>query len=88
MMAMYQIVKVLLKPSFEIIPLVSGGFGSWSEWSFPTCGPRKRTRTCDDPPASNGGSDCSGARVQWEHLSTEPCRSEVYTERATMNGSM
>ncbi|XP_023930427.1 uncharacterized protein LOC112041253, partial [Lingula anatina] len=47
---------------------VNGAWGQWSPWS--TCstscrsGTSQRTRQCDSPPPSNGGSGCSGNNVE------------------------
>ncbi|KAK7454681.1 hypothetical protein BaRGS_00039564, partial [Batillaria attramentaria] len=41
---------------------VDGGWSCWTDWGpcSVTCGEgtRTRTRTCDNPPPSNGGADC------------------------------
>ena len=42
--------------------VVDGGYTEWSESECSvTCGEgiKTRTRTCTNPPASNGGKDCS-----------------------------
>ena len=49
--------------SFDIAA-VDGGYSNWSECSecSVTCGGGTQilTRTCTNPPPSNGGRDCSG----------------------------
>lgn len=57
--------------------------GAWSAWSIPsacsvTCGtgPGTRTRTCDNPPPSNGGSTCVGAGSEPATCSLSPCPSK------------
>ena len=45
---------------------VDGGWGTWSAFggcsiTGPNCAGNKiRTRSCDDPPPSNGGAECDG----------------------------
>ena len=40
--------------------------GGWSDWTFGECsktcgnGKKQETRTCTNPPPSNGGKDCKG----------------------------
>ncbi|XP_065181025.1 hemicentin-1-like [Sycon ciliatum] len=46
---------------------VNGNWSPWSPWSCSTTcggGVRSRTRTCDNPPASAGGVNCSGNAMQ------------------------
>ncbi|XP_078312843.1 uncharacterized protein LOC144619278 [Crassostrea virginica] len=62
----------------------------WSAWGqcSVTCGPggertrslckRKRTRTCDDPPAQHGGSKCVGNSIQKERCSD--CIGQYFAE--------
>ncbi|KAG6804147.1 netrin receptor UNC5B [Apis mellifera caucasica] len=55
-------------------PAVDGRWSSWSSWS--ACGPdcsRIRRRSCNDPPASNGGRPCQGKDVIVESCSTDRC---------------
>ncbi|XP_048251347.1 uncharacterized protein LOC124113205 isoform X2 [Haliotis rufescens] len=44
---------------------VDGGLTLWTEWTNPPCSSacviRTRTRTCTNPPSSNGGLNCTGA---------------------------
>lgn len=56
---------------------VDGRWSSWSSWS--ACGPdcsRIRRRSCNDPPASNGGRPCQGKDVIVESCSTDRCNGE------------
>ncbi|KZC09608.1 Netrin receptor UNC5C, partial [Dufourea novaeangliae] len=55
-------------------PAVDGRWSSWSSWS--ACGPdcsRARRRSCNDPPASNGGRPCQGKDVIVESCSADRC---------------
>nr|XP_031843845.1 netrin receptor UNC5C-like [Nomia melanderi] len=55
-------------------PAVGGRWSSWSPWS--ACGPdcsRERRRSCNDPPASNGGRSCEGKAVIVESCSADRC---------------
>ncbi|XP_078312841.1 properdin-like [Crassostrea virginica] len=45
---------------------INGNWSPWTEWG--EC-KRKRTRTCDDPPAQHGGSKCVGNSIQRERCS-------------------
>lgn len=56
---------------------VDGRWSSWSSWS--ACGPdcsRIRRRSCNDPPASNGGRPCQGKDVIVESCSADRCNGE------------
>ena len=52
-------------------------FGNWSECSV-TCGGgvKERSRTCTNPPPSNGGNDCVGDNEETKSCNTEPCEEE------------
>ncbi|XP_043256732.1 netrin receptor UNC5C-like isoform X2 [Colletes gigas] len=55
-------------------PAIDGRWSSWSSWS--ACGPdcaRARRRSCNDPPASNGGRPCQGKDVIVESCSADRC---------------
>ncbi|XP_076661463.1 netrin receptor UNC5C [Halictus rubicundus] len=55
-------------------PAVDGRWSSWSPWS--ACGPdcsRVRRRSCNDPPASNGGRSCQGKDIIVESCSADRC---------------
>ncbi|CAD1473896.1 unnamed protein product, partial [Heterotrigona itama] len=55
-------------------PAVDGRWSSWSSWS--ACGldcSRVRRRSCNDPPASNGGRPCQGKDVIVESCSMDRC---------------
>ncbi|XP_076684960.1 netrin receptor UNC5B isoform X4 [Andrena cerasifolii] len=59
-------------------PAVDGRWSSWSSWS--ACGPdcsRARRRSCNDPPASNGGRPCQGKDVIVESCSADRCNAYV-----------
>ena len=46
---------------------MAGNWGQWTAWSQcrSGCGGyQNRARVCDDPPPSNGGSDCAGKLSQ------------------------
>ena len=65
-----------LKCLFSSI-LVDGGFGAWGAWgacSEPCGGGRKtKTRSCNNPPPSNGGKRCQGISSSWIQCNTQPC---------------
>ena len=56
---------------------VNGNWGRWGEWSScsETCGEgsKNRTRVCDNPAPTNGGSDCNGSRIQVETCKIRDC---------------
>ncbi|CAL4073759.1 unnamed protein product [Meganyctiphanes norvegica] len=56
---------------------VHGGWSSWSSWEgcSATCGGGRQmsSRTCDNPPASNGGYQCAGDRTREENCNTQTC---------------
>ncbi|XP_067653612.1 SCO-spondin-like isoform X2 [Haliotis asinina] len=58
--------------SFSPCP-VDGGLTQWTQWTTATCGitcgtrtdvVRTRTRSCTNPPPSNGGQDCTGTLIE------------------------
>lgn len=63
----------------------NGGYTPWSDFSpcSATCGGgmQQRTRTCTNPPPSNGGKDCSllGATFESRNCSSNPCPSKNLT---------
>merc|ERR1719483_1785441 len=52
----------------SVCPPVDGRWSAWGRWSpcSKTCdkGEQRRVRTCTDPPASDGGRECTGDRFQ------------------------
>lgn len=57
--------------------IVNGGWSEWGEFGkcSVTCGDgkKKRSRTCTNPPPSDGGADCSGASKDAEACTNGPC---------------
>ncbi|XP_046559695.1 SCO-spondin-like isoform X5 [Haliotis rubra] len=60
---------------------VNGNWGEWTQWSGPpcsvTCGPTAirtitRSRSCNNPPPSNGGASCPGQGTVNNELSCGP----------------
>jgi len=58
-------------------PAVDGNWGSWTEWlrCSKNCGggTQYRSRSCDNPMPSNGGSGCSGDSKQQQDCNTHDC---------------
>nr|XP_022292890.1 thrombospondin-2-like [Crassostrea virginica]XP_022294792.1 thrombospondin-2-like [Crassostrea virginica] len=56
---------------------MNGGWGTWSGWwsCSTTCGggTKQRTRYCDNPVPSYGGSSCSGSSVESTTCNTDGC---------------
>ena len=68
----------------EYIPcIVDGEWTNWSGWSncSKLCreGIKKRTRTCMNPPPSNGGSQCLGISEETERCNFEQCQSKNFS---------
>ncbi|XP_046546417.1 SCO-spondin-like, partial [Haliotis rubra] len=68
-----QSTSAVLTVNVPIGPIVNGGFSQWSNWTGLPCGVacetrtdvlRTRTRTCTNPPPSNGGLNCTGSFVE------------------------
>ncbi|XP_067654392.1 obscurin-like [Haliotis asinina] len=67
---------------------INGNWGEWSQWSTPgcpaSCGSEARhtitrSRSCDSPPPSNGGSSCSGEASQSESRTCGPSTCDTVT---------
>lgn len=60
---------------------INGGWSEYSEWSACSAacggGTRTRTRTCNQPPPSNGGAACVGNTVQTETCNLNACTTPV-----------
>ncbi|XP_078600508.1 coadhesin-like [Branchiostoma floridae x Branchiostoma japonicum] len=60
---------------------VNGQWSPWTAWSLcdRTCGggTETRTRTCDNPPPSNGGADCVGESTETGPCATNACPQPV-----------
>ena len=60
-----------------ICTVVDGKFGAWGSWGpcSVTCGEGRNTRSraCDSPPASNGGTECVGDLVESADCAADPC---------------
>ena len=60
--------------------IVAGGWSVWGAWGECTQtfggGVRLRSRTCTNPPPSNGGTDCPGPRLDRENCNTNSCNGE------------
>ena len=61
---------------------MDGSWGSWDSWSpcSKTCKPsgeiagqRSRSRECNNPPPSGGGTYCVEAPFEDQDCNTEPC---------------
>lgn len=56
---------------------VNGGWSGWGGWSScsASCGggTQTRTRSCNNPPPTNGGADCSGPNSESQSCNTQSC---------------
>ena len=56
---------------------VNGGWSVWGDWGqcSATCGAgeQERSRTCTNPPPSNGGAQCSGDDKETKSCNNGPC---------------
>ena len=60
---------------------VNGAWGDWESWS--SCGSnckRSRSRCCNNPAPSNGGSDCIGENKEDKYCSEGRCREGTDTK--------
>ena len=61
----------------SILVPVDGGWSSWGDWGqcSATCGAgvQERTRTCTNPPPSNGGAQCLGTNKETQDCNNGPC---------------
>ena len=70
---------------------VNGNWGAWTQWS--TCslscggGSRKRSRRCDNPPPSSGGTHCPGDDHQIDYCNKEECPGKCLFGKMRFNGS-
>ncbi|XP_014678762.1 PREDICTED: uncharacterized protein LOC106818579 [Priapulus caudatus] len=61
--------------------------GGWSEWAWSACsrscggGISTRTRACDNPRPSNGGSICFGDTEQLQLCNEKPCETSQYAHK-------
>ena len=64
----------------NVVLLVDGNWSSWGDYS--TCsascgaGTKQRSRTCTDPPPSNGGSTCAGDSMETTNCDLGNCPSK------------
>ena len=62
---------------FSTSPSVNGDWSSWGDWSScsVSCGggTQTRSRTCSNPSATYGGSDCSGSTSDSQSCNTDNC---------------
>ena len=64
-------------------PVVNGGYSDWKPYGVcsKTCGGgvQTRSRTCTNPPPSNGGEDCSGLGPDstTRECNNQECPSEI-----------
>lgn len=73
---------------------VNGGWSGWGDWGVcsVTCGAgqQEHTRTCTNPPPSNGGAQCSGPSKETRPCNKGPCpgKSLNGTDRCLQNVSL
>ncbi|XP_030755093.1 netrin receptor UNC5C [Sitophilus oryzae] len=59
-----------MAPTSQLIVFVNGGWSAWSQWTDCRCpgdilgAGKMSTRTCNNPPPSNGGQPCHGSNVK------------------------
>ncbi|XP_074040553.1 unc-5 isoform X3 [Leptinotarsa decemlineata] len=59
-----------MAPTSQIVVYVNGGWSSWSPWQDCRCpgatlsAGKMSTRTCTNPPPSNGGQTCQGSSIR------------------------
>ena len=78
MLQMFSINLKDLNEHFSILQVpVDGGFTNWGDFSpcSVTCGGGSQThsRSCTNPPPSNGGQDCAGPRTQTQECNNDTC---------------
>uniref|UniRef100_UPI0037E7F92C complement component 7b n=1 Tax=Semicossyphus pulcher TaxID=241346 RepID=UPI0037E7F92C len=59
--------------------VIHGSWSCWSSWGSCSGGQRSRTRSCNNPAPSRGGSHCTGLQVE-----QEPCEDEEIQYLQTM----
>ena len=72
---------------FSTSPSVNGDWSSWGDWSScsVSCGggTQTRSRTCSNPSATYGGSDCSGSTSDSQSCNTDSCGPYEYNTNGT-----
>ncbi|XP_071104639.1 tyrosine kinase receptor Cad96Ca-like [Haliotis cracherodii] len=72
------LILALLATAIPQTVQIDGGFSVWSEWTTPSCAVTcglsattqvQRTRTCSNPPPSNGGQPCNGSSTETKFVS-------------------
>ncbi|KAL9978735.1 hypothetical protein ACROYT_G016290 [Oculina patagonica] len=67
-----------ISPCPQPVQIVDGGWSSWSDWSAcdKNCGggSQQRTKTCSQPPPSNGGKPCIGDSNVTRSCNTGRCQ--------------
>ena len=82
--------KIISFIQYDIIFLYKdGNWGDWSTWSTcsNTCGEgyNVRSRQCNNPIPSNGGSPCEGDGAEQRHCNDRPCPVGKNTQSELLN---
>ena len=77
---MYLVIKFQIKSKINFFS-VDGNWSGWKQWGPCTksCGrgSQTSTRTCTNPPPTNGGEECRGVNERSRDCNTQPCPGKI-----------